>query len=690
MSHEGAPPVEHGRALFRDALAEAGHDPDRFEVRVEQGAMPDADRYDFPEQGFVLRREGEVLTVTAPEGRGVVYGFSELAERVRHGDEELLAGTGTFEFADAPAMEYRGYCLGLQKPTGYYDDHQSYDWPVTPEHFGWFYDRSFMERVLDRLARHKGNVLYLWSGHPFASFVDLREKYPEMPEVADEQLAENVAQYRWLTEEAEKRGIWIVQQFYNIHMSDPLAKERGWEIQSGVAHDEVAEYTRDVIEEFVATYPSVGLMPTMAEVLREEDSPYWLNEVIVPAAVDGFERTDEAAYPPLIVRKHGTELQEYVDDAIEAYPGRVSSIMKHNNEDYVSTQPEPGNTTLARQTGSHVVNVHTVSNLEPFAWGSPRFVRRTARNMVNGLATGVHAYPLRYWDCPNSARVDPTGDQLYEHYLWWSGWSRYGWEPERDEDAEDAFWERELADQYDLSGEQAAALLEAKQESGPVLMQTAGTFTITSGNRQANPLGLHLVPLLFANREFLPGRTYGMPQAYGFPLLNETLWTQSPVSRMERMVEKAERALDTLESVEGVDATPVLAAERDELEAQRLIARFYAQKARAGVQFMQDYFGVDFADHDAALEDLAASVETYRDLADLTADLFRDAASLHHHRTIPAPVDDGYLHWTDTLEVFEAELETVENEGFEALFDSYVQGATESPDYAEYFFDDEV
>lgn len=676
-----AAPHQWGMTHLKTTLEQEGYDPDQFDLELQEGELNETVD-GFRNQGYHIRKTGTEVEITAAEPRGWLYGLVEIAERVRHRDDTVLFDDWTF--TDAPLMEYRGFCLGLQKPEGYYPDHRSYDWPITPDHFPWFYDREFLTRLLDRLAKHKANTLYLWSGHPFASIVDVTDEYPKAPEVDEDQLKENIDQYQWLCSEAAKRGIWVIQHFYNIHMSDPLAKDRGWDILGKHAHEGVTEYTRTCIKEFASTYPSAGLMPTMGEELREEDSPKWLNEVILPSFLEALGDNPDQ-YPPIVVRAHGTGLEDYLSRAKEIYPD-LSTLMKHNNEDYTSTVPDPGNTVLARISGSHIINVHCASNLEPFAWGSPHYIRQTVTNMLKAEATGVHVYPLRYWDIPHSSRVEPLGDQLYEHFVWWVAWSRYAWNPDRDKQRENQFWRRELADHYDIAGEQAEAILDARQETGPVLPQVAGQFTISSGNRQANPLGLHLVSLAFSNREYLTGRSYGMPQMCGFPVLNEDLWTESPAKRMERMVTKCEAALNRLDSV---PSAPSVEANRQEIEAMRLIAEFYRQKANATALYFQDLFGVP-VDEEEAKAYLEASVDTYADLADVTADLFRDAASLHHHRNVPVPVNEGYLHWEDVLPVFEDELEVARESGIDGLLEDMRGDVGQTEEYYEGFIVDEV
>ena len=67
------------------------------------------------------------------------------------------------------------------------------------------------------------NSLYLWNGHPFASLVKLKD-YPYAVEVDDATFKKNEEIYRFLTTEADKRGIWVIQMFYNIIVSKPFAE----------------------------------------------------------------------------------------------------------------------------------------------------------------------------------------------------------------------------------------------------------------------------------------------------------------------------------------------------------------------------------------------------------------------------------------------------------------------------------
>ena len=103
---------------------------------------------------------------------------------------------------------------------------------------------------LDFLAANRMNTLYLWSGHPFASLVRLKD-YPYAVEVPDDVFQINQEQFRWLAQECDKRGIWLVQMFYNIIVSKPFAETNGISTQLSAPTPLTEDYTRKSIAEFV-------------------------------------------------------------------------------------------------------------------------------------------------------------------------------------------------------------------------------------------------------------------------------------------------------------------------------------------------------------------------------------------------------------------------------------------------------
>ena len=74
--------------------------------------------------------------------------------------------------------------------------------------------------------------------------------------------------FDWLTEECDKRGIWVVLKFYNIHIPYPFAIKHGLDPLQSSIDPFVAEYTKECIVEFIKSFPHIGLMVCLGEALR--------------------------------------------------------------------------------------------------------------------------------------------------------------------------------------------------------------------------------------------------------------------------------------------------------------------------------------------------------------------------------------------------------------------------------------
>ena len=188
--------------------------------------------------------------------------------------------------------------------------------------FPWFYDKELWTDFLDRLLEMKANVLYLWSGHPFSSLQKL-EKYPEALEVTEEEYQLNHETFLWLARECDKRGIWLVLKFYNIHIPLPFAEKHGLSLIQDSIHPLVREYSFEAIRQFVAEYPNVGLMVCLGEALRGADNKAaWFADTIVPAVKAGAKQAGLEEEPPIILRGHDCD----PDKALERVKGGYKNL----------------------------------------------------------------------------------------------------------------------------------------------------------------------------------------------------------------------------------------------------------------------------------------------------------------------------------------------------------------------------
>ena len=257
-------------------------------------------------EGFTINSaKNDAVLIAGTDNNGALYGCLELAEQVKK--QGKIAEN--IHFTDQPEMVLRGTCIGVQKPY-YLPGRTVYEYPYTPETFPWLYDKVLWIKYLDMMAANRYNSLYLWNGHPFASLVRLKD-YPFAVEVDDATFKKNEELYRFLTAEADKRGIWVIQMFYNIIVSKPFAEHYHIKTQDRARPivPLIADYTRKSIAAFVEKYPNVGLLITLGEAMESagQDDVDWFTQTIIPGVQDGLKVLGKTEQPPIVLRAHDTD-----------------------------------------------------------------------------------------------------------------------------------------------------------------------------------------------------------------------------------------------------------------------------------------------------------------------------------------------------------------------------------------------
>ncbi len=402
-------------------------------------------------EAFLLRRVGPKIIIAGFDPSGVLYGAEEFIDRIA----PAHALPQTLDLIDHPQIKLRGDAVGLQKPALTYENAE-YDYRYTPAEFPWFYDKAAWTQYLNRLARQRVNTLYLWNGHPFTSLLKL-PKYPEAQELPTAQLEQNIAMFQWLTAEADKRGIWVLQGFYNIHLSHTFARAHNLPFHLSAPSQLSSDYTRYCISEFIRSYPNVGLFMTLGEAMGPHYGAEWISKTIIPGVKDGLAQQAAALGhpvpdPPIVIRAHATDIQDVMPAARALY-SNIDTMWKWNGESYTWTNirgpVRDRFNTLVAGSNTTIVNMHLMSNLEPFRWGDPDFIRQTILNFVRIGISGVHLYPLRYWDWPFSAdNTTPLLQQPERDWIWYDAWARYAWNPERDPAHEQQYWTQRFAERF--------------------------------------------------------------------------------------------------------------------------------------------------------------------------------------------------------------------------------------------------
>lgn len=622
-------------------------------------------------EGFSIYSSGKHILIVGADPSGVLYGCLEVCERIKNSGklpEGILV-------TDQPEMVLRGACIGIQKPY-YLPGRTVYEYPYTPENFPWFYDKELWIRYLDMLAENRMNSLYLWNGHPFASLVKLKD-YPYALEVNDDTFKKNEEMFGFLTKEADKRGIWVIQMFYNIIVSKPFAEKHNIKTQDRkrAITPLIADYTRKSIAAFVEKYPNVGLLITLGEAMEgDETDVEWFTKTILPGVKDGLTALGTTVQPPVVLRGHDTNPQLVMKAALPKYKN-LYTMNKYNGEALTTYQPRGPWAQVHRdlsQLGStHIDNVHILANLEPFRYGSADFIQKSVQAMhdVHG-ANGLHLYPeASYWDWPYSAdNVKPRQLQIDRDWVWYKAWARYAWNCRRDRKEEVMYWTEQLGKDFDC-GEHGKDILEAYEQAGEIAPKLLRRFGITNGNRQTLTLGMTMSQLINPYKYRVWPELYNSDGPEGEMLVDyaEKEWKgekhigETPIQIIEEVVNHGKSAVDAIEK-----AAPHIRTNKDEFTRVRndvycnqALANFFSEKVKAAALILRYQYSKDISDLEKALPHLEKSVAYYQGLAELTKDTYLYANSMQTaQRRVPVGGDDGKNKtWVELLPFYQKELE---------------------------------
>ena len=422
-------------------LAGAGEDPRLEYARslLPQPAKPSVTFKLDPSLG-----QGEAFWLGKTAGRtviqygspaGAVYGSLAVARN------DFVPGV-----VEKPDFDIRGTTLCLMVVSN------TYKVTFSPEASPWFFDRAFMERTLDSFAAARLNTIFLWSCHLFPYIVELPQ-YPEATDLKPQELRRNQAQFRWFAQECARRNIRVLLHFYNIHLSEPMAKAHNLPPNPREPTPLLKAYTHYALSRFFEEFDSVGLYICPGESLRRQSQAEWFRDVIFDAAIKSGKN------PQLVIRDWTLDM-EFRQQLHSLYDNLYSET-KHNQESLTSPVPDRRHEQWKGVLKGHIVNLHgPPMDLEPMRWASPRFIAETVGEWRKlGFLKGAEIYTTIFWQWPYTLDklepaqkgYKPSGRKLLwldRDALFLDAFGRYLWKAERDPQTEQRHWEEYLARKF--------------------------------------------------------------------------------------------------------------------------------------------------------------------------------------------------------------------------------------------------
>jgi len=624
---------------------------------------------EYRKEGFRINTIDNTILLQGFDASGALYACLDLKDKISESKTLPL----NLNYVDQPEMVLRGACIGMQKPY-YLPGRNVYEYPYTPATFPWFYDKQMWINYLDMLVENRMNSMYLWNGHPFASLVKLKD-YPFALEVSEEDFKKNEEIFKFLTEEADKRGIWVLQMFYNIFVSKPFAEHYGIKTQERgrVITPLLSDYNRKSITAFIEKYPNVGLLVCLGEAMNTyEDDVNWFVNTIIPGVKDGLKSLGKTEEVPIVLRAHDTNCKMVMDAALPVYRN-LYTMNKYNGESLVTFNPGgPWGKThkeLSELGSTHISNVHILANLEPFRWTSPDFIQKSVKAMheVHG-ANALHLYPqASYWDWPYTADNTPVRlKQIDRDKLWYEAWARYAWKVNRDRESEIKYWVNRF-DNIFGTADNGKSLLEAYERMGEISPDLARKFAITEGNRQTFLLGSFMSQIVNPERwtvykEFPASCDPGGERMAEYVIKEwkgETHNENNPISIVHKSTANADAAVNAINRVKPTKNIDEFNRLKNDIYSMKAFAYFMSFKVQAAALAMRYEHSKDISDLSKSYELLKTSVDYYRELAGLTKNAYLYANSMQtRQRKIPIGGDDAKMKtWSELLPLYEQELQ---------------------------------
>ena len=431
----------------------------------------------LPEQGYTISTSEGRLHVIGADGRGLMYGGLELAERIR-----LEQDVTDLSVTNKPFIKRRGLKMNIPldaRCPSYDDSGTSARMNVEQ-----VWSRDFWHGFLDRMAEHRYNTLTLWCNHPFSAMLKL-DKYPDvalndvavptyeltvelLPQYMGKTLQnpanytiikkmsieEKMAFWQHVMEYAAHRGIDIYFITWNIWIHGANGK---YGINEEQTNEATIAYLRESTKQFILTYPHLkGLGITCGEHMQNKlEGEYGVEKWMWKTY--GLGIMDAKALQPgrqvhFIHRIWYTGMDKMMDNFISKYPDPLAVGFKYARARLYSIPNPPFFKDQLQSELEHYklscwMNLRN-DDIFNFRWGNPDYVRQYMQNLPSEpLLEGYHMGSDGYvWGREFTSKdpVTPRQLEIDKHWYKFMMWGRLGYDPTLDR----SFFQAKLKERF--------------------------------------------------------------------------------------------------------------------------------------------------------------------------------------------------------------------------------------------------
>ena len=638
-------------------------------------------------QSFRIRKEGDkVIRIVGGDSCGAMYGGLELAEMI------TLGGSldAIQEKARKPYIFRRGlkFNIPLDARSPSYDDTGT----AAQKNITVMWDFAFWTEFLNTMARHRFNVLTLWTKHPYPGWVKL-DKYPgigydDVCVLADEvtprtnrqwdaldvydpsnfkvvkkiSLDDKIAFWRNVFQLAEDRGIEVYLFHWNIFTFGARGRHG---IDDRPDNDKTIDYIRYCVVRFLETYPQVdGIGVTAGEHVDRQRAKkvggieQWLWRTYGEGVIDA-KRADPDRHLRFIFRQHQSNLGKIVT-AFKDFDGPFNTGHKYARARLYSTTTSPY-LDIEYRSQLEEYKVPCWLNLRNddifiYRWGDADYVREFLQNVPRDLMryeAGFYMGPDGFvWGREFVAKDRDLAGQIEidKHWYRFMLWGRLGYDPTLTRD----FFEKRLQQRFPQA---KPALLYDTWAAASQIIPKVNQFFFRVNDFQFSPEGcicsdgfltvdafFRYPPLVGSG--ILSVKDYASDIVKGQPL--DGITPHQVADSLDALAAKAFSGAKTLRKTPGPNKE--LIATLVDIEAMAYLGRYYADKIRGAAElavFRADQKHKD--NHAAAVAHLTDAVKEWQSYTRIATSQYKPQLFSRTH----------YMDWDRILTEVRKEVETV-------------------------------
>jgi hypothetical protein len=624
------------------------------------------------QEGFSLRVSSDATTgartvwVVGHDTAGTMYGGLEVAERLRIEPRGLVA---IGDLDRQPHLRERGVKFNVPldaRSPSYSDPGDS-----AQQNIGTVWELTFWREFIDRLARHRYNLISLWNLHPFPSLVRVPE-YPgvaladvqrsrvawkehyalqatglDAPEILGNvetldrlSIDEKIAFWREVMRYGRERNVKFYVVTWNLFTNGVAGK---YGITADPANATTTDYFRRSVRELILTYPDLaGIGLTTGEYLPGLSAPEkeaWAFETYGRGVLDAL-----AAQP----QRKLTFIHRQHEAGAAEIRKRFAPLMEHPGVDFVYSfkyaEAHALSSTRQRFHEKFVADIGDAPTLWTlrnddnyhFRWGGAAFVREFIGNLparnTRGFYYGSdqHIWAREFLSAERAPDA-PRELEIAKHDFHWLLWGRLGYEPRLD----DARLIALLAGKF--PGTDSARLFAAWQDASM-------TFPLTTGfhwgaldfqwyiegcqsrpEPAQTPSGFHDINRFISLRPHPATDNIAIPDFVAATRSGKPRSGTTPLQVAERLHAHADRAFAALEHLQPTVARdPELRRTLEDIRAMAHLGKYYGHKIRAATELAFFRASLERHHHDTVARELNQAAYQWRCYVVTATTLYRN------------------------------------------------------------------